>query len=331
MLFIHGIDAWQPTRSTLTDRMAGEADAVVAVSNFTLKRFQSWATGNRGPQTSGPRGTRPSEFILPNSIDLERFTPGPRPAVLLDRYGLRNRTVLLTVARLSAQERYKGIDEVLESLPELGKEIPNLAYLIVGDGSDRARLLEKTKSLGLRVTERSTSAPSPPRSGIPSPRWGEGGRRPDEVPPGEVSNPSLGSRLSTPDSQLPRVIFAGHIPESEKVDHYRLADAFVMPGWGEGFGIVYLEALACGIPVVVSTADASAEVVAGCDEAFVADPKQPETINAAIRAALKRSSGLRSPFVEKYSYANYCRQCNAIVQSLVNVPWPLSGCPKSVV
>ena len=41
-----------------------------------------------------------------------------------------------------------------------------------------------------------------------------------------------------------RVIFAGHISEAEKVDHYRLADVFVMPGWGEGFGIVYLEALA---------------------------------------------------------------------------------------
>ena len=37
-----------------------------------------------------------------------------------------------------------------------------------------------------------------------------------------------------------RVIFAGFVPEEEKADYYRLADLFVMPGWGEGFGIVYL-------------------------------------------------------------------------------------------
>ena len=58
-----------------------------------------------------------------------------------------------------------------------------------------------------------------------------------------------------------RVVFAGYVSETEKADHYRLADAFVMPGRGEGFGIVYLEALACGVPVVASSLDASREAV----------------------------------------------------------------------
>ena len=52
-----------------------------------------------------------------------------------------------------------------------------------------------------------------------------------------------------------KVIFTGYIPESEKVAHYNLADAYVMPSMGEGFGIVLIEAAACGVSVVGSRVD----------------------------------------------------------------------------
>jgi Glycosyltransferase len=55
-----------------------------------------------------------------------------------------------------------------------------------------------------------------------------------------------------------RVIFAGFVPQENLASHYRLADAYVMPSQ-EGFGIVYLEALACGVPVLAGDADGSAE------------------------------------------------------------------------
>ncbi|MBF2066248.1 MAG: glycosyltransferase [Calothrix sp. C42_A2020_038] len=55
-----------------------------------------------------------------------------------------------------------------------------------------------------------------------------------------------------------RVVFAGFVPSSELVEHYRLADGYVMPSQ-EGFGIVYLEAMACGVPVVAGDADGSAD------------------------------------------------------------------------
>lgn len=55
-----------------------------------------------------------------------------------------------------------------------------------------------------------------------------------------------------------RVIFAGFVPTENLAEHYRLADAYVMPSQ-EGFGIVYLEALACGIPVLAGDADGSAD------------------------------------------------------------------------
>jgi phosphatidyl-myo-inositol dimannoside synthase len=55
-----------------------------------------------------------------------------------------------------------------------------------------------------------------------------------------------------------RVVFAGFVATADLVDHYNLADAYVMPSQ-EGFGIVYLEAMACGKPVLSGDADGSAD------------------------------------------------------------------------
>ncbi|RMF25313.1 MAG: glycosyltransferase family 1 protein, partial [Cyanobacteria bacterium J083] len=55
-----------------------------------------------------------------------------------------------------------------------------------------------------------------------------------------------------------RVIFAGFVPTEELKAHYQVADAYIMPSQ-EGFGIVYLEAMACGVPVLAGDADGSAD------------------------------------------------------------------------
>lgn len=55
-----------------------------------------------------------------------------------------------------------------------------------------------------------------------------------------------------------RVVFAGFVASADLVEHYRLADAYVMPSQ-EGFGIVYMEAMACGVPVLSGDADGSAD------------------------------------------------------------------------
>jgi phosphatidyl-myo-inositol dimannoside synthase len=55
-----------------------------------------------------------------------------------------------------------------------------------------------------------------------------------------------------------RVVFAGFVATEELPDHYRLADAYIMPSQ-EGFGIVYLEAMACGKPVLAGDADGAVD------------------------------------------------------------------------
>jgi len=91
-----------------------------------------------------------------------------------------------------------------------------------------------------------------------------------------------------------RVIFAGFILEAEKAGYYRLADLFVMPGWGEGFGIVYLESAACGVPVLGSKLDASAEVIQAAGIGEAVNPKNAAELKSAIIRMLKNPP--RGPF-----------------------------------
>ncbi len=77
-------------------------------------------------------------------------------------------------------------------------------------------------------------------------------------------------------------MWAGYIPESEKADHYRLADAYAMPGRGEGFGIVYLEALAWGVPVVASQVDSGREAVRDGALGILVDPNDAKDIKRGI-------------------------------------------------
>ena len=91
-----------------------------------------------------------------------------------------------------------------------------------------------------------------------------------------------------------RVIFTGMINESDKADYFRLADTFVMPGRGEGFGFVFLEALACGVPAVGSKLDGSREALQDGQLGELTDPDDPASIRDGILAALAKPKGIPS-------------------------------------
>src|SRR5205823_14011827 len=71
---------------------------------------------------------------------------------------------------------------------------------------------------------------------------------------------------------------------------YRGAEAFVYPSRFEGFGIPVVEAMACGVPCVVSS-HPSLDEAAG-DAAIRVDPESPEAIAAGICEALARRDEL---------------------------------------
>jgi phosphatidylinositol alpha-1,6-mannosyltransferase len=83
-----------------------------------------------------------------------------------------------------------------------------------------------------------------------------------------------------------RTIFTGFIEEREKADLYNLADVYVMPSRGEGFGFVFLEAMACGVPVIASCHDGGREALRGGQLGTLVDPSNLGAIRAAIEDAL---------------------------------------------
>ena len=81
-----------------------------------------------------------------------------------------------------------------------------------------------------------------------------------------------------------RVIFTGHIPESELPAYYRGAAVVTMPSLYEGFGLPPLEGMAAGVPVVVSNTTSLPEVVG--DAGVLVDPAQAESIADGLTRAL---------------------------------------------
>lgn len=101
-----------------------------------------------------------------------------------------------------------------------------------------------------------------------------------------------------------RVIFAGFVSEPEKPAHYRLADAFVMPGRLEGFGFAFLEAMACGVPVVASTLDGSREAVRFGKLGQMVNPDDRTALVQAIIRALNTEKRIPAG-LDYFSFANF--------------------------
>ncbi len=82
------------------------------------------------------------------------------------------------------------------------------------------------------------------------------------------------------------VTLAGFVSDDELADHYRLADVFAMPSTGEGFGIVFLEAMACGTPVVAGNRDGSVDALANGALGCLVDPNDIGAIARGITSVL---------------------------------------------
>ncbi len=165
------------------------ASALVAVSSFTKNALVE----------AGIPAQRIT--VITNGVDTARFQPGAKSQRIVDRYGLANRRVLLTLARL---DKRKGQDMIVRALPAIRQAVPDVVYLIVGEGSYGDTLRKLVVDLRLEDA----------------------------------------------------VIFTGAVSDAEAVEFYRTCDVYVMPnratedGDTEGFGLVFLEAGACGKPVI---------------------------------------------------------------------------------
>jgi len=82
------------------------------------------------------------------SLDIAVCHPGLGGAVAAPPFDTSS-SMALIVARMSASERYKGHDALLEVWPRVLERYPGAVLAIAGDGDDRARLETKARALGI--------------------------------------------------------------------------------------------------------------------------------------------------------------------------------------
>jgi phosphatidylinositol alpha-1,6-mannosyltransferase len=214
---------WPKPRLTLQ-----QANRVLANSQFTANLVQQV-------------GVNPDKIdIVHPGCDISRFRPlHPSPDLRQKLLGTTDRgRIILTVGGLVAR---KGHDMVIRALPRLRQTVPDVIYLIVGDGPYRTHL--ETLAVALGVQD--------------------------------------------------HVIFIGKVPGEYLPDIYALSDVFVMPSREqlnvcdvEGFGIVFLEANACGKPVVGGRSGGIPDAIIDGVTGLLVNPHDPEDIANALARLL---------------------------------------------
>jgi phosphatidyl-myo-inositol dimannoside synthase len=125
------------------------------------------------------------------------------------------------------------------------------------------------------------------------------------------------------------VTLAGFVADDELADHYRLADVFAMPSTGDGFGIVYIEAMACGTPVLAGDRDGSADALDGGALGRMVDPGDVRAVAEGVISLLRKEGPpnwfdkmvVRDAVIRRFGRG-------AFRESLRKMLFPLDGQPR---
>lgn len=122
-----------------------------------------------------------------------------------------------------------------------------------------------------------------------------------------------------------RVTFTGFTSEATLAELYRRAAVFVMPSLGEGFGLVYLEAMRAGKPCVAARGSAAEEVVADRETGFLVDRDDPEELAAVLDRLLaspdlarRMGEAGRTRWREQFSLERFQEGVKPLLQDLLS-------------
>ena len=110
------------------------------------------------------------------------------------------------------------------------------------------------------------------------------------------------------------VTLAGFIPDPELCDYYNFCDVFAMPSKQEGFGIVYLEALACGKPTLGGNQDGAIDALCHGELGVLVDPDDVGAIAKTLIQILQgnyphpilyQPEVLRQKVIEKFGFEQF--------------------------
>jgi len=247
----YGMEAWDIKQPAI-QKALHNADRILSISGYTRDRLIE-------EQNLDPNKIS----LLPCTFEASQFKIAPKPTYLLEQYGFKpDQPIILTVSRLSALERYKGYDKILEALPQIRQAIPNVHYIIAGKGNDRPRIEQLIAQQGLQEC----------------------------------------------------VTLAGFVPDEQLCDYYNLCDLFAMPSKREGFGIVYLEALACGKPTLGGNRDGAIDALCHGELGALVDPDDAGAIAQTTIQILQKThpnpilynpEALRQRVIDVYGFEQF--------------------------
>jgi len=120
------------------------------------------------------------------------------------------------------------------------------------------------------------------------------------------------------------VTFAGHVDEATLSSLYQMAQSAVMPSLYEPFGIVALEAMGSGVPVVGSEVGGLAEVVRQCQGGLLVPPDRPQALSRALLRVLtdrqlagKLAIRGRESVEEIYSWRAIAKRTGAVLEEVL--------------
>ena len=222
VVIAHGIEVWQPL--PLGRRVAiREADVVAGPSSDTIRKLIEVQRVNEARTRLLPWPLNPDFLCLTNTAVL------PLPPAFPDG------RVILTIGRAAASEQYKGTDDLIRAVSQLGSEFPDLHLVSIGGGDDLARLQKLADELGAAHN----------------------------------------------------VHFLQHLSREQLAACYARADVFAMPSAGEGFGLVFLEAMAFGKPVVAAACGGALDLIHDGENGLLVPPRDATALIAAMRRLLR--------------------------------------------
>lgn len=113
-------------------------------------------------------------------------------------------------------------------------------------------------------------------------------------------------------------ILTGFIKEEELTDHYLLADVFVLPSKGEGFGIVFIEAASCGVPVIAGNQDGSVDALMNGKLGKLVNPDNTDEISEAIVEHLNGiKSNISKTVIENFGFDKFKDNLNNLFSLII--------------
>jgi phosphatidylinositol alpha-1,6-mannosyltransferase len=112
------------------------------------------------------------------------------------------------------------------------------------------------------------------------------------------------------------VILAGYIPEEELIAYFSMADMYVMPSTKEGFGIVFIEAMYYGLPVIAGNKDGSTDALLNGQLGLLIEPNSPAAIKDAIEKMMLAKKAFKPNhklLMHHFGYDTYKRNIEKII------------------